>query len=110
MDPMIVAAVALPEPVMRGFSAIIFLALEALINASGSRMIPKQKSPTMARISASLASLQGIVASSGIAPAVGLAAMVLQAPQYCLPEISTRQFEQNGSAQPSQRLTASTPG
>ena len=53
---MISAAVALPEPVKRGFNAIIFLALRALEMAMGSRMIPTQKIPMMAYFKASSAS------------------------------------------------------
>lgn len=45
---MMYAAVTFPDPVNRGFIAIIFLAFDALTNASGSKMIPKQKMPTIA--------------------------------------------------------------
>ena len=44
----IIAAVHFPEPVSLGFISIIFFALNALLSAIGSRMIPKQKSPMMA--------------------------------------------------------------
>ena len=110
MGAMINAAVTLPEPLSRGFIWIIFFAFNALLMATGSRMMPKHKSPTREYVRASLASLHGRVASSPSAGGAPRKAMVLHEPQYFCPWISTRQSPQNDSAQPEQRSTAATSG
>src|SRR5262245_33476438 len=71
--------------------------------------MPKQNNPMIAYFNASLASWQGVVASTGTAVRP-CNARTLHWPQYFWPCTSTMQLAQNGSAHPAQRPPAATPG
>src|SRR5262245_29175561 len=71
--------------------------------------MPKQNKPMIAYFSASLASWQGVVASTGTA-VLPCSASTLHSPQYFWPCTSTTQLAQKDSAHPAQRAAAATPG
>src|SRR5688572_4654903 len=89
--PRISPAVALPEPAIRGFIAIIFLALSAFEIAIGPRIIPKQNSPIIPYVNASVASLHGIVASSSTRTGWPCRAITLHDAQYFCPRIRSEE-------------------
>ena len=99
---------AFPNPAKRGLSRISFLASTAFTTATGPRMIPKQKMPTMEYVNAFPAASHGSFPSLiGGGP---LMVITLQDEQYFCPSTSTRQSPQKSSAQPVQRSSAVVSG
>ena len=107
MQPMINAAVALPEPLRLGSLAMILLASSALKMDIGPRIMPKQNIPMIAYFRASPASEQALPPSMA---GTFVTAIFLHLAQYGWPEIVTRQLLQKDSAQPAQRLAVTASG